>query len=746
MEQEGEGEPWERALATQLLGRHLQVSFPPLDPAPDWLPAGKGWMSPQAQSELDLQARRRVVAVIGAGASRQALPVGDELVEELEHEIGVRHEADYELELTRLRRVYGLPLDFETHLVALCQRPEDERKVRDKISERFCLRHPSLLAYELIAHLLKHRYLDAVISFNFDELLDQSLDDELGRDEYVRVLSERDCRSVQRNPDSPQYAPLYIKMHGTASEPESLRFTRDAYYRTPKPIIELVESLLDTEHLVLVNVGCRLASFDFQYLLRGPRDISLFHIDPAPLDDVVRNAINGFRNDKETSRENKRASGEGEGNSGDDRRQVVPVHCGEGEKQLGNEFLPAMFERLMEALESAVKKKTGGLAQWRSVGRHRAAAGLLDTDRLPKHTVEHLRQRAVLEVAFAAAKGRGVVSTTSLIDERCGAYYELYADAARGKGLEPATWAMICAAGGLIESEDSSDVYYADQAICREDAPPVPCRTKPATNHVLRAVDPDRLAARALLEIDSHKWSPTQGLSAELGDQKRDLEEIIKELYDGDELEIHSLNDRVCAKVFVDPLILRTHTAFHALADKLLDGEDYDEIRVVAETGGWLADEDVSAKLQRLKRKRVKVITAFDLREGKLEEKLGLRVDQRLIPWWRHNRHMRLLCQGGQPVRALYYARLLRTSMVTPVFLDDGADLKRLELGWERLWQEAGEHTKRLAAREKREEKKQRQQQEKGEREQQRKTARGQQAQPAQSRKRQAASNRRKAH
>jgi hypothetical protein len=49
-------------------------------------------------------------------------------------------------------------------------------------------------------------------------ILDQSLDDELGKTEYVRVLSERDCRLIKRNPDQPDYVPLYVKMHGTASD------------------------------------------------------------------------------------------------------------------------------------------------------------------------------------------------------------------------------------------------------------------------------------------------------------------------------------------------------------------------------------------------------------------------------------------------------------------------------------------------------------------------------------------------
>jgi hypothetical protein len=666
---------WARRLAKALLARHLQVSFPPLAAVPDWFSPDGAWLPPDNQYALDLKARRRAVAVIGAGASWPVLPLGQELAAEFEREIGVQHEADYVDELTRLRRVYGLPGDFETRLVALCRRPEDERKVRDKIAEIFGISQPSVIAYELIAHLLKHRYLDAVISFNFDELLDQSLADELGKGEYVRVLSERDCRLTETDPDHPDYVPLYIKMHGTASEPESLRFTRESYYWTPRAIIKVVQDLLNTENLVVMNVGCRLASFDFQYLLQEPRKVSLFQLNPAPLDSQVLNAIQEFR--------------------GEDKAPIETIACDETATP-SKDFLAQTFGRLMAALEHEVRTGTVGLAHWRPVGRHLAAPEILDTDRVSEHTAEYLRQRTVLEVAFAAAKGRGVASTASLVDERCGRYYDLYASAVKDEGGTPATWATICAAGGLVESDDASDVYYADQAVCGEGEPPTPCRTRPATTHTLRAIDPQRLASRVLSEIDSSKWSAPDAPSDELAAQAERLASIMSELCSEGELDIHSLDDRVCSKVFVEPLLLPTHTAFHAWARKLLVGDDYDEIRIVAETGGWLTEDGVRDWVDRLGDGKIKVIVAFDLHKSAFKERLGARVDLQRIPWWRHNRHMRLLCKNGQPVRGLYYARLLRTSMVTPVFLRHGADLKRLELGWERLWQEAKDHGARL--------------------------------------------------
>jgi hypothetical protein len=665
---------WQARLARQLVARHLQVSFPPRGAAPTWLPPGWSWLPQNNRYADDVKARTRVVVVIGAGASYPVLPVGEDLADRLERQLGVRRPADYEVELMRLQRVYGLPEDFETRLVALCRRPEDERKIRDKISEWYGISHPSLIAYELIAHLVKHRYLDAIISFNYDELLDQSLDDELGKAEYVRILSERDCH-VSSNPDQPGYVPLYIKMHGTASEPESLRFTRESYYWTPRPIIDVVEQLLETDNLVVINVGCRLASFDFQYLLRKPRKVALFHINPESLDDRVCDAINGFR------------------------KGYMPIEstfCGEGVGG-GEDFLPTAFGMLMSALKHEVTSGTAGLAKWRPIGRHRVASKLLEVDRvgLGKRDTEYLRQRAVLEVAFAAAKGRGVVSTASLVDERCGNYYDLYLKSAKKEGALASTWPTICAAGGLIESDDSSDVYYADQAICAPGEPPAPCRQEPAANHTLRTIDATRLAARALAEIDANKWSMTR-LSPKLEEQKRHLAKVIDKLRTRDELEIHSLDDRVCSKVFVDPFIFPTHTAFHAWARELLVGEDYDEILVVAETGGWLVEDPAREHLDKLGPGMVKLIVAFDVRRTRLDKRLGARVDARRIPWWRHNRHMRVLCKSGQPVRAIYYQRLLRTSMVTPVFLQHGADLKRLKLGWDRLWQEAEDHEARL--------------------------------------------------
>jgi hypothetical protein len=671
--------PWHEQLASKLLVRHLQASFPRRETVPDWLPDGQ-WLPPDSRYARAAKSRLRTVAVIGAGATRPVLKLGEELADELESDLGVENDPDYRAELIRLERVYGFRQDqFETRLVAMGRNPGDQRKVRDRIADRYGIRHPSLVVYELIAHLLKHRFLDAVVSFNFDELLDQSLDDELGRSEYVRVVSESDCRLLEHDPDDPDYLPLYVKMHGTASEPETLRFTRESYYWTPKPIINAVEQLLDTDNLVLVNVGCRLASFDFQYLLREPRDVTLFHMDPKKLDRRVVRQITDYR----------KAAAQ--------HAKVDVVPCGEGIPKDAS-FLPKAFDRLMEELESQAKSGKAGPVHWRSIGRHQVVAELLDRSRLQSkrhHYVQYLRQRAILEVAFATAKGRGVVSATSLVDERCGRYYDLYATAAKPKAQ---SWSTICAAGGLIESDESPESYYVDDSVCSADQPRPASRHELGSEHRLREIEPAKLAAHVLGEIDSSRWpSPEIEDASPEADRLRD---VIRRLYNEDEVEIHSLDDRICSKIFVAPRVLRTHTAFQAWHDKMLEPDDYDEIRVVAETGGWLRGAH-DGRPGTLGKGMVKLIVAFDRRlfderpDG-LKNLYGDTLDARRIPWWRHNRHMRLFCREGHPVRALYYARRLRTSMVTPVFLDDPADLKRLAQSWDLLWAEAKLHEGRI--------------------------------------------------
>jgi hypothetical protein len=688
----GQQKYWSAALAEDLLTRHLQVSFPKREPIPDWV-RHRRWLPPEIAHRTNK--RLRTVAVVGAGASYPVLDLSGQLASELEHHyVGVGREDEHQAELERLERVYGLARDqFETRLVALCRNPDDQRRVRDKLAERYGMRHPTLLVYEVLAHLLKHRYLDAIISFNFDELLDQSLDDELGKDEYARIVSERDCGGLQLDPDQPDYRPLYIKMHGTASEPESLRFTRESYYWTPKPIVNAVEELLDTDNLTLMNLGCRLAGFDFHHLLRMPRDMTIYHLNPQPLEKRMRKDIQRYRSAR----------------SGKPRLAVR--HCtpktqpGKKAKKsvrrkFEKKFLPEAMLEVTEELRKATKKVSSP-PHWRAVGRHQVVATVPDRHlmRNPKHYAEYLRRRTVLELALASAKNRGVLSSSSLVSERCGRYYELYAQAARRAHRTPVSWPTMCAAGGLIEAKYAPDSYYARKVVCKKGTHPAPTKRDPWSEHRLPEIDPRRMAEFVLGEIDASRWPREGKLDPK---SRRTLELLVKtitRLKDDHELEILSLDDRICSKVFVAPRVLATYTTFKTWTSKMVEKKDFNELRVVAETGGWLLDDRHVDRLKQLGERKLKVLVAFDVHAEGLDDKYGDTLDLQLIPWWRHNRHMRLACRNDVPIRAVYYARRQRTSMITPVALRQGADLKRLDLSFQNLWEEAQEYQQQLGDR-----------------------------------------------
>jgi SIR2-like protein len=652
------------ALAEALLVRHLQVSWPdPTNANPRWFRDGG---QPRRYGD-----QIRTVAVVGAGASLPMQPIAEELASRLENEFDKDPKAR-DIELDRLENVYGLDRkNFETRLTAVCRTTEAEREVKEEISKRYRLKHPTLLPYELLAHLLHHRFLDMIVSFNFDELLDQSIEDELGRNEYTRVVSEGDF-----DPNHEVQGPLYVKMHGTATEPETLRFTRERYYWTPRSIVELVEKRFSVEHLVLINLGFTMGSFDFQRLLRKPQHLEIYHFDPCKLKKEVVDGIVG-------QRRKARERGETSRPKALDPPQILAQFPAKAGAKPGAEFLEDLLGKLDSKLQRLCNAKNSGPAGWRSIMRHEAVVKLLDGTDLENHDryTSYLRRRTILEIAFTAAKGRGVVSIASMIDDRCGRYYDRYLEAV---GREKASsWSKLCELGGLVESPTSPDTYEILEAVRRsQDRPASPNRI-----HQFHLADPRKLAehtAKSLSLPGEDKRRLTSHLTKTLEYLQRDTE-----------IEIHSCDDRVCSKLFSsEAKPLTTLTAFQGWTrEMLIEEEEFDELCLVAETGYWITDPEVKQILGE-RCKRIRLLQAFDA-GPKIE---GVEIETRQLPWQRHNRHMTIACSSEKARAAIYFVRRLRSATVTPVFLRDAKDLSRVKKAFEQLWIEAEVYEEQTAA------------------------------------------------
>jgi hypothetical protein len=645
-------------LAEALLVRHLQASWPATTAAgPTWFRDG----GPPDRYDQEI----RTVAVVGAGASVPMNPVAEQLATYLEEKVDKDRDARL-VELDRLEDVYGLErTEFETRLTAICRTPEIEREVRYEIARSYGRRHPTVLAYELLAHLLHHRFLDAIVSFNFDELLDQSIDDELGPDEYTRVVGEGD---FDPDPMAELQGPLYVKMHGTASEPETLRFTRDRYYWTPASIVELVERQFDVEHLVLINLGFGMSSFDFQRLLRKPASLEIYHFDPRALPDKIPTAITD-------QRRKARERGETSRSPRSDRPTVLaefPVDPDTAEGPPDPGFLGDLLGKLDAKLERLAAADHTGPAEWRSTRRHEAVVELLDGADLHERRryIAYLRRRTVLEIAFTATKGRGVVSIASMVGDRCGRYYDLYVSVA---GRERASsWSKLCEEGGLRERKTFPGTYEVLESVRRD-----PPEGQVDSPHRFHLADPGRLAAHTakILSLPEEDGPALE----------RNLTRTLEYLQHDTEIEIHSCDDRVCSKLFSRPRPLISLTAFQGWTREMLIGAgDFDELCLVAETGYWILEQRVKAILT-ANAKRIRLVQAFEP-EPKIE---GIDIDTRQLLWGHHNRHMTIACKDGVPQAAIYFVRRLRAATVTPVALEEPRDLQRVMEAFEELWSNA---------------------------------------------------------
>jgi hypothetical protein len=637
-------------LSEALLVQHLRTSWPLPGKTPTWFP---GESSPDRYHESV-----RTVAIVGAGASLPIASLADDLVADLEKELGQHDRDPREEYLNMLEVAYDLGRDqFETRLMALCH-TQGERAVQDAIGTRYRHRHPTLLAYELLAHLLHHRFIDMVISFNFDELLDQSIEDELGPNEFTRVISERDF-----DPSQPPSGPLYIKPHGTAAEPESLRFTKERYFTIPKSIASLIESRFDVEHLVVLNLGFSMVNVDFQYLLRKPTEVEIFNFNPHPIPAGVIDEI-AKRRQPITDRRQKIPPGESDFPT---LNELAPV----GADPEDEELLGATLTEVVDSLDEACAAESSGPARFRSIERHQGLCKLLGPFRpgSAKRHAEYLHRRAVLEIAFAAAKGRGVVSIASLADDRCGRYYDLYA----AKAEEPESWSSVCESGGLKANQKSPDSYEV-----------LPKVRDPAEAdgdiHTLRVADPELLAEHVVKSL-GHNY-------LRRGELIKTLAKTLATLQEDTEIEVHSRDDRVCSKIFTDAKVLKTLTALRGWTNVILESDrPYNELWVVAETGEWLSDPEI-VEIREGRPVQLRLLRAFKSPDAPR----GDWVDARVLPWGRHNRHMTIVCDSGKPRAAIYFARRLRTPTVTPVHLSDGDDLDRMTAAFEQLWKEAGEY------------------------------------------------------
>lgn len=147
------------------------------------------------------------------------------------------------------------------------------------------------LAYELLAHLTKHGFIDNFISMNFDELLDEALDDEIADRLFViaspdEVPGPRALRKSARRPVFlfKPFGSLSRDSYRLASE-ETERYGSESVFNLMVNHAFRQEAGAQVPNVCLLLVGYAAAEPAFRAfldeLLRDGRSVTLFVIDPV---------------------------------------------------------------------------------------------------------------------------------------------------------------------------------------------------------------------------------------------------------------------------------------------------------------------------------------------------------------------------------------------------------------------------------------------------------------------------------
>ncbi len=177
--------------------------------------------------------RRRNILLIGAGATHQAcpyIPFGVRLKDFLESSPVKEHREIVEESKIEKRRgfIYNDRFNPEHYLGLVHDNIKEENRyaLRGFLHEVYNRRYMPTHAYEIIAHLFKHSFISVIINFNFDEFLDEAIEEEMGKQKYIKVLHDGDCVDFEKIfIDGRLKTPVYIKIHGTASQKSSLKFS-----------------------------------------------------------------------------------------------------------------------------------------------------------------------------------------------------------------------------------------------------------------------------------------------------------------------------------------------------------------------------------------------------------------------------------------------------------------------------------------------------------------------------------------
>lgn len=391
------------------------------------------------------------------------------------------------------------------------------KKIQEKINFRYL---PSQF-YEIVAHLFKHRFIDIIVNFNFDELLDNAIEDEMGDTFYYRIARQADCIDFDKIIGNNRLRiPLYIKPHGTISDINSLLFTKEQYIDLASDIRKILIDLFSgksssnihpkssSEPIKQFNVICAgtsLRDMDMNSILfnhikssvqygKNIRTKTSIYVIDINAKEVVENFRLSFRhwlnenikadkrniNTSNRIKETQKAEAERSEkvrwygslldnptkNDSTKHMSVIPIECSGDDD--GADGIGLIIAKLYEAIRSHFNEPFSPP----NLLRHRFVTTLFPKQKFndyisenqPKKWAKFLFRRGMCYLLLDFIKQSGNMPTNAFTHDRPSKYYSEYIKLLSQSGLLNDAWHYQPKFDNLVK-----DIKYSDKTITHED-------------------------------------------------------------------------------------------------------------------------------------------------------------------------------------------------------------------------------------------------------------------------------------
>ncbi len=649
----------------------------------------------------DWRLRERFIAITGAGATfaatRGFIPMGNEGIKIIKEKSSIDNALISE-ELDRLEQIYRLDKDsFETQLLAISK---FSRKGVIKVLKEIC-DHQNIpsLTYEILAHMLKHRFFDGIINYNYDQVLDVAIEEEIFDGDYKFIFSDGDCPESfdELLNDNRLKQPIYIKPHGTIKHESSLRFTQEDYYTTPVLLRNTIEKLLNGKvdsrvqeklPLNLIVIGYCIKSAEFSFLLKRYFDqnpdstVKIWVFDIVDYSEQLLRSL---------------------GKEYEDRLKIIHF----------SKYLPGdeyYLDDYLETLWNLIEQNFVYKFKPRGIERHSLINHVFQPDQTwlsqldsdPDCQKNYFKDRFLIELVISLLQSDGLLHARQIMEDRSGKYFNLYKKSMKDTNIQVSLRGECQNFGLKIYKGFVGDTFTLQDPILFYS---LDDNDKENLFHYLYDLLKENLSKRQKKNI-KHEEGKKKFLDLASKIRRRNVSKITPN-YRYPHGHLFS---------FVkESDVLNTPTGWiYRFQNTVNKSNKWDLLLAISEKGRFLNSIDK----ENLKNKKVELVVAsFDLpgfpdmnsrREKDLNEQINwLSGNIQYLPWWLHNRHMVLFLKRKKNANhfkneidkwdfyaGFYYESRLLSRRVNPVFIRHQEDLKLMLYDFVNYWHRARTYTK----------------------------------------------------